>query len=167
MNNPQNCQTHIIITGIIHKFKAKHKIALLDTITHIIRQLEGVLESICSLITAVLPTLPKLLCFQLEKLWPRKVRLLVQGHTAGQTSNLGYGFRSPSVGVLPPPHRKDTSVSIGVNEAGVSVICGGGEGQSSQGISSPRTLAGRAVLLSLLCYICMVSKHSLDQTTKD
>lgn len=60
MNNPQNRLTHIIIRGIFHKFKAKHKRASLDTITHIIRQLEGA-WSLTAIHHCRLPTFPKLL----------------------------------------------------------------------------------------------------------
>lgn len=64
-----NPLAHLNITGVIHTFKAKHKMASLYIISHITWQLEETPEFNCSFIIAALPN-PQTAHLQLEKLAP-------------------------------------------------------------------------------------------------
>lgn len=133
VNNPENHPAHIIIRGIIHKFKAKHKIASLYTITHIIWQLERALESNCSFITTVLPTHPHL-SFPIGETVAQKGEAPCPKPHGKADLNPGIriqisSFRGPST------TRKERCISV--NEDVLPITCRGGERQSSQGISSP------------------------------
>lgn len=80
-----NPLAHISITGVIHTFKAKHKMASLYTLSYITWQLEETPGSNCSFITAALPN-PQTSHLQLEKLAPKCEATCPRPHSAvGQT----------------------------------------------------------------------------------
>lgn len=112
---PLNPLAHFIITGVIQTFKAKHKMASLYTINHIIWQLEDTPESNAHL--SLLPSLtPQSLIYSWRTVAQKGEATCPRAHSAvGQTRALEFEFRSPSLGVLLLYGKKGVSMWMNMN----------------------------------------------------